>query len=128
MKEYKKYFEFSGTISGTNYFLRNLLSSLVAFIGGYLIGYGVASQIIGYTTVGLFVIAPTLWYSFATVYKRASAVFPGKGTGWTVAVLISQILMQVFDGEALGNVLQAFLIIFGLVLIFSNSEVENHEG
>ena len=91
MKEYKKYFEFSGTISGTNYFLRNLLSSLVAFIGGYLIGYGVASQIIGYTTVGLFVIAPTLWYNFATIYKRASAVFPGKGTGWTVAVLISQI-------------------------------------
>lgn len=128
MKEYKKYFEFSGTISGTNYLLRNLLSSLMAFIGGYLIGYGIVSEEIGMSTIGLFIIAPTLWYNFATIYKRANAVFPGKATGWTASILVSQILMQVFKGEPLGNILQAFLIVFGLVLIFTNSKVENHEG
>ena len=128
MKEYKKYFEFSGTINGTNYLLRNLLSSVIAVIAGYLMGYGIAVQQLGYTALGLFLFTPTLWFNFATIYKRTSAVFPGYGTVWTIGVLICQVVSQFLRGNALYNIIQAFLIVLGLILIFNNSKIENHEG
>ena len=37
----KKYIEFTGTINGTTYFLRNLLCALLGFFVGYGIGYGI---------------------------------------------------------------------------------------
>ncbi len=45
IEELRKYFEFSGTISGTQYFLRNLVSSIAAFTAGGVIGVGVVLNI-----------------------------------------------------------------------------------
>jgi len=37
-----KYFEFKDTISGMSYLLRNLIATLFAYSGGFLIGWGMA--------------------------------------------------------------------------------------
>jgi len=128
MDKIKKYFEFSGTISGTNYFLRNLLSSFVAFFAGYMIGYGIGGGQTGLTTLGLLIIAPTLWFSVTTIYKRANALFPENSNVWTVGILVLQILNQSFKGEPLGGILTLAVLIIGIIFIFSNSKIENHEG
>jgi uncharacterized membrane protein YhaH (DUF805 family) len=54
MQDLKKYFEFSGTISGSNYLLRNIIAGVGAFIGGFLIGYGIV-QSTGLIMLGLLV-------------------------------------------------------------------------
>lgn len=127
MEKVKKYFEFSGTINGLNYFLRNLLSTFVAFIGGYSVGYGLGSQDIGFTTIGFIVLAPAMWFSIATIYKRLSALFPNNATILTVAMLTMQVLVQ-FTQDSVGPFINLGLFIFGLYLIFKDSGIENHEG
>ena len=128
MEKIKKYFEFTGTINGTNYFLRNLISTLIAFFAGFMVGYGVGGEQTGLITLGFLIMAPTLWFSVATIYKRANALFSGNATAWTVGVLIIQVLSQVFKGEPSGDFLKMITLIIGIIFIFSNSKLENHEG
>lgn len=127
MEKIKKYFEFSGTISGLNYFLRNLIATIGSFIGGYSVGYGLASQEMGLAALGFLIIAPTFWFSFATIYKRSLAVFPKDAALITVAMIVGQVIVQ-FTQNSFGPILNLGLIIMGLILIFKNSNIENHEG
>ena len=127
MEKVKKYFEFSGTINGLNYFLRNLLSSFLAFFGGYMVGYGLGSSQMGLATLGFILLAPTIWFSIATIYKRTLALFPESATALTIGMLIAQVMVQ-FTQDSVGPVINLGLIIFGLILIFKNSNIQNHEG
>ena len=128
MEKLKKYFEFSGTISGTNYFLRNLFSTIVAFFGGYALGWGLASSEMGVVTLGLLVLTPIVWFNFATIYKRANALFPEDATLWTVGIIILQVIGQFLKGQPVGGLITLGLFIVGLIFIFKNSSIENHEG
>ena len=56
----KKYFEFSGTINGLNYFLRNLLATVVAMFGGFTLGFGLGSNQMGVMSLGLLIIVPAV--------------------------------------------------------------------
>lgn len=127
MEKVKKYFEFSGTINGLNYFLRNLLSTFLAFFGGYMVGYGLGSSQMGLATLGFILLAPTLWFSIATIYKRTLALFPESATALTIGMLVAQVMVQ-FTQDSVGPVINLGLIIFGLILIFKNSNIQNHEG
>ena len=127
MEKVKKYFEFSGTINGLNYFLRNLLSSFLAFFGGYMVGYGLGSSQMGLTTLGFILLAPTMWFSIATIYKRTLALFPESATALTIGMLVAQVMVQ-FTQDSVGPVINLGLIVFGLILIFKNSNIQNHEG
>lgn len=127
MEKVKKYFEFSGTINGLNYFLRNLLSSFLAFFGGYMVGYGLGSSQMGLATLGFILLAPTIWLSIATIYKRTLALFPESATALTIGMLVAQVMVQ-FTQDSVGPVINLGLIVFGLILIFKNSNIQNHEG
>ena len=128
MEKFKKYFEFSGTISGTNYFLRNLFSTIVAFFGGYALGWGLSSGEMGVMTLGMLVLVPVIWFNIATIYKRANALFTEDATLWTVGVLVLQVINQFFKGQPIGGLITLGLLIVGLIFIFKNSSIENHEG
>jgi len=128
MEKFKKYFEFSGTISGTNYFLRNLFSTIVAFFGGYSLGWGMASGEMGVMTLAMLVLVPVIWFNIATIYKRANALFTEDATLWTVGVLVLQVINQFFKGQPIGGLITLGLLIVGLIFIFKNSSIENHEG
>jgi hypothetical protein len=122
MNNIKKYFEFSGTINGTNYVLRNLLATLVAFIGGFSIGFGIGGEMQGLTLIGIAIIVPALWFNACTIYKRSLALFPE----YAVWITVSMFLMQILD--TFNNAFGIIALITGLVLVFKNSDIEEHNG
>ena len=122
MENLKKYFEFSGTISGTNYFLRNLLAVFIAFIGGFSLGWGMGSEITFFTILGLIILVPALWFNICTIYKRSTALFPEYAT----AITISMVLLQLLD--SVSPIFTLIGIVIGLTLIFKDSDVEEHNG
>ena len=128
MNKFKKYFEFSGTINGTNYFLRNMLAYVLAACFGFMTGFGAGSGNTGLTTVGLLFLVPILWFSFTTIYKRMNALFPDDATGYTIGLVILQVLGQFLNSSPTGALFTLILLIFGLVLIFKNSNIQTHEG
>lgn len=129
MKNYKKYFKFEGTINGSNYFVRNLLSAMVSFFGGYLITQGVIQDVGLLTIIGFLIVVFAIWFSIATIYKRVSSLFEGSIGIITLLIVLGQLI-----GVALGEThpISIFtklgLIIFGLFLIFKNSGIDNHNG
>ncbi len=128
MGNFKKYFEFGGTISGLNYFLRQLLTSVVAFIGGFTLGYGMGSDSIGLITLGMVILSPAVWMSFATIYKRCEALFPGQASSYTSGIVILQVLSQFMGETVLSGITSLLLLIIGLYLIFKNSDIVEHNG
>lgn len=126
MDSIKKYFQFSGTISGTDYLLRNLLSSLFGFIAGFLLGMGFLIEhsmfsIFLFVLFGV-IILPTIWFNLTTIYKRSLALFPELANVIVVGVLVTQVLGQIYP------VISILPLIMGLILIFKNSNIENHNG
>ena len=128
MEKIKKYFEFSGTISGLNYFLRILLSSVFAFIGGFTIGYGLGADNMGLLTLGLVILAPTFWFNFTTIYKRCNALFGEQATVYTISLITLQVLNQFVEKETIGKIGGLVLLIIGCILIFKNSKIDSHNG
>ena len=122
MNNIKKYFEFSGTINGTNYVLRNLLATLVAFIGGFSIGFGIGGEMQALTLVGIALIVPALWFNACSIYKRSLALFPE----YAVWITVSMFLLQILD--TYNSVFGVIALITGLVLVFKNSDIEEHNG
>ena len=130
MENLKKYFEFGGTISGVNYFLRQLLASVVAFLGGFSIGYGIGTDSLGLITLGIVILSPAVWMSFATIYKRCEALFPGLAASYTLGIIILQVLNQFIDktNSILSALASIILLGIGLYLIFKNSDIVEHNG
>jgi len=134
MNKLKKIFQFSGTINGTNYFLRQLLAAVVAFVGGFSIGIGIVGM--QNTTamsvlllLGIIVSAAGIWISLATMYKRFDALHPNQAGVYTISLFSLQTVSTMFsDGDTIGPVIKIVLVVIGLYLIFANSKIENHEG
>ena len=124
----KKYFEFSGTINGLNYFLRNLLATVVAMFGGFTLGFGLGSNQMGVMSLGLLIIVPAVVMGFATIYKRMNALFTENAKEYSIGLIMIQILTQFLPQGPLSGLATLVLLIFGLILIFKNSGIENHEG
>jgi uncharacterized membrane protein YhaH (DUF805 family) len=125
----KKYFEFSGTISGTNYFLRNLLSYIIAFVGGIIIGIGMSQGMGPVVLYGFLLVIPALWIQFATIYKRMNSLYPSNAKFYSSSLVAFQILAQIFKEHALiGSLMTLGLIVVGVILIFSDSNIQNHQG
>ena len=129
MESIKKYFEFSETINGLNYFLRNVITTIVGFIGGMLVGMGITTGNIGYASLGFILVGPSLWMSVCTIYKRMNALFPTYASIGTAVLLSVQVTSQFFeDGEPIKTIFTLSIFIVGIILIFKNSGIGNHKG
>ena len=117
-----KYFQFSGTISGTNYFLRNMLATFIAFGGGWLIGYGIGSETNFMLMIGLLVLVPAFWFNICTIFKRSNALFPEQAVWITIGMIAFQVLGEV------NQIFSIFPFVMGLILLFKNSTIEKHNG
>ena len=124
----KKYFDFSGTINGTTYFLRNLLSSISGFIGGYLIGQGIIDDQYGLISMGLVVVAPAVAFQISTVYKRIKSLFPDNVLEYTITFIVLSVLSQFAKDTDFQPLTGLLMLIIGCVLIFKNSKIETHNG
>lgn len=127
MQDLKKYFDFSGTISGANYLLRNLIASSTAFLGGFLIGYGLVEST-GLIMLGLLILAPACWFSVTNIYKRFNALYPRNAREYTIGLIFLQILSGFGKEQIWGTMLNLVLVVIACVLIFRNSNIDNHEG
>ena len=117
-----KYFQFSGTISGANYFLRNMLATFLAFGGGWLIGYGLGAEENYLLMIGLLVLLPTFWFNICTIFKRSNALFPEQAVWITIGMIAFQVLGEV------NQIFSIFPFVMGLILLFKNSTIEEHNG
>ena len=125
----KKYFEFKGTISGLNYFLRNLVLGLLGFGVGFGIGYSIATGEMGLVIVFASLFAPVMWLQVSTIYKRMLALFPKDAPIYTGGLVTLQLIHTAMSVDSpLKSILMLVLLIFGCILIFKNSNIENHEG
>ena len=124
-----KYFQFSGTISGTNYFLRNLLSYIIGFVCGILIGIGATQGTFAVVIYGVLLLIPTLWFQFASIYKRMNSLYPSNAKFYSSALVAFQLLAEIFkEQELIGSLLTLGLIVVAVILIFSDSKIQNHQG
>ena len=125
----KKYFEFSGTINGLNYFLRNIVLAILGFGVGYGIGYSFGMGNTGLVMVFVALFAPLMWVQLSTIYKRMTALFPKDAKMYTGGLITLQLVQQAMSEDSPFKILLTLvLFVIGLVLIFKNSNIENHEG
>jgi uncharacterized membrane protein YhaH (DUF805 family) len=127
MDKIKKYFQFSGTINGSNYILRNILSAFVAYIGGFTIGWGLGKGDTSLISLGILIVVPAVVFGFATLYKRMLALFDKDATSYTIGIVLIQML-QIFSQDPIKPIVSLVIFIFSLVLIFKNSNIQKHEG
>lgn len=124
----KKYFQFSGTISGTSYFLRNIF----AFFISLPISNGIAVSATAENWIPVFILflfyLPILWFSVATITKRVRAVFPGQEVPITAIMILISVWSQLMEPSTFANILSLSLFILGMVLIFKNSGISEHLG
>ncbi len=124
----KKLFNFSGTINGTNYFLRNLLFGVIAFFGGALVGASLIQGNSGLVTLGFIIVTVAMVGNVSTIYKRVKSLFPDNEIVITAILTGVQVFSGVFGNSPVTGFIKLVLFVFGLYLIFANSKIENHEG
>jgi len=127
MSNLKKFFSFSETISGTTYFLRNLLVSVLAYMIGFGMGIAMVRDDINLMIIFAVLFVPTYWFSMITIYKRFNALYPDKAGVFTVGLLSFQLLTQTIS-EPYNVVGTVLLAIVTFILIFINSGIDNHKG
>ena len=129
MNKIKKYFEFTNTINGTNYFLRTLLAGFLATLSGGLLGFSITQRELPLITMSILFIVPIIWFSFTTIYKRMNALHPKYATVMTVGLLSLQLSSSFFhDEEPTLTLIKFGLVGILLYLVFSDSNIEKHEG
>lgn len=129
MESLKKYFEFSGTINGLNYFLRNLVLFVLAFGVGYGMGYSFGMGNNGVFMIFVALFAPLLWLQVSTIYKRMTALFPKDAKMYTAGLITLQFIQNAMNQDnPFRAILTLLLLVVAGVLIFKNSGIENHEG
>lgn len=129
MESLKKYFEFSGTINGLNYFLRNLVLFVLAFGVGYGMGYSFGMGNTGVFMIFVALFAPLLWLQVSTIYKRMTALFPKDAKMYTAGLITLQFIQNAMNQDnPFRVILTLLLLVVAGVLIFKNSGIENHEG
>ena len=125
MENLKKWFNFSDTISGTTFLLRWLVALAVQFVGGYALGYGFGSGIMGLTMLGLTIASIGIVLQYSTLYKRSKAIYPSFKQHFTfyLSYLVISILysfLQDVDPVIGGFTGIVLLVLFG-IMIFKNS-------
>jgi uncharacterized membrane protein YhaH (DUF805 family) len=128
MNKFKKYFQFYGTISGTNFFLRNMLTVLLSLITGIVIGFGIGLDSPAIILIGVLLLVGVLWVSLTTMYKRINALFPESAGIYTAGLFSLQCVNTAMFTSPVKIVLSFILIFIGLFLIFKESNIDNHNG
>jgi len=125
MEFLKKLFNFSDTISGTDFVIRWIASLIIQYPGGFLLGMGLASSNMGLMTLGLLLAMVGIVLQFSTLMKRSRALFSNKLH--VLYFYIGYVLISIFQGFAanislLVNLVTALVMLsmFGYA-IFKNS-------
>ena len=135
MELLKKSFNFSDTISGTTFLIRWVISNIIQFPGGLIIGSGIGSGIMGVTMIGLIIASAGLFLQFSTLMKRSRALFPGGGMKYMYFYLlyVAISILQGFTTDMplwIGFPIALVMVVIFLYTTFSDSTIskEDHIG
>ena len=127
MNYIKKFFQFTDSISGTTYFLRNLLVSVLAYMAGVGMGIAMIKDNIEILLVSVVAFVFVYWFSMTTIYKRINAFYPKQSNVLTTAMLSLQLMGQIVP-PPFQYIIVIVLVIAAIFLILSNSNIEKHNG
>jgi uncharacterized membrane protein YhaH (DUF805 family) len=128
MNAIKKYFQFNGTISGTTFFLRNLLTLLSSLITVMVIGFGVGFNSTALILIGVVLLLGVIWFSLTNTFKRINALFPESAALYTAGLFSLQCVNGAMSLTPYRIILSGILLFIGLFLIFKESNIDNHNG
>lgn len=123
-----KYFQPSGTINGSNFFWRHLISLMLVFPSAFGLGFFIVS---GNYILGLLCALLTslfIYVNFINYIKRIRALFPEHLLILTIGLLIINLSALFFENESVKIILNLLTFGINMFLIFKNSNIENHEG
>ena len=133
MELLKKVFNFSDTISGMSFLTRWVIATLIQFPGGFLVGHGIASGIMGFTMLGIIIASLGIALQFSTLMKRSRALFSSPNYFY---FYLAYLIVSIFQGFA--SSINEYAVIFSNIImlimfvyaIAQNSGIPkvNHKG
>lgn len=124
-----KYFDFSDTISGTQFLIRNIITSVSAFLVGGIITLGSYLNSLILILLGVFLTLPVLWFVTSTLFKRIKTFFPKQVITLTAIITLLQFFTPICKTQPiLGTIINIILLTTTLLLIFNNSKTKIHKG
>ena len=93
-----------------------------------MVGLSIKDDNISGIVLGCLLFIPVLWYALSTIYKRMNALFGTENAGLYTGILIVLQFAGTLTEEPINNLIKVILLIIAIVLIFKNSNIENHEG
>ena len=128
MNQLKTYFQFTGTISGTTFLLRNILNFLLSFCTVVLIGYSISITSIPLMIIGFLSLVMIIWFSVSTLFKRMNALYTFDAALYTAGFFSLQCVNTAMDYSIIRMISSIVLFIGWLFLIIKDSNIENHKG
>ncbi len=124
----KKFLQLSGTISGSVFLGRYFLSSILAYLMGYGLGYYMKLEDYGLVVVFAILMSLAIYFNLASVFKRVNALFPTHLTEIMIFAIIGNLTAAFVEQQVIVGIVNLAFLILNLTLIFKNSDVEKHEG
>lgn len=124
----KKYLQLSGTISGSVFLGRYFLSSILAYLTGFGLGYFMKVENYGLVVVFAILMSLAIYFNLVSIFKRVKALFPNHLMEIMIFAVIGNLLGAFSHQTAIVGIVNLSFLILNLTLIFKNSDVEKHEG
>ena len=126
MNAIKKYFQFSGTISGTTFLLRNILNFILSFCTVVLIAYSVSISSIPFMLFGLVSLVIVIWFSLSTLFKRINALYTFDSALYTAGFFSLECVNAAMEYSIIKMITSFVLLVGWLFLIIKDSDIETH--
>jgi len=124
----EKYFQLSGTISGSVFFGRYFLSSILAYLMGFGLGYYMKLENYGLVVVFAILMSLAIYFNLVSIFKRVKALFPNHLMEIIIFAVIGNLTAAFVQQPAIVGIVNLAFLILNITLIFKNSDVEKHEG
>lgn len=112
MEFLKKLFNFSDTINGIEFLWRWVVAIIVQLPGGYMVGYGIVSGVMGYVMLGIIIAGLGIALQFSTLMKRSRALFKAPNNMY---FYIAYLAVSIFQGFAEG--INEYAVIFSSIVM-----------
>jgi hypothetical protein len=124
----KKYLQLSGTISGSVFLGRYFLSSILAYLMGFGLGYHMKLENYGLVVFFAILMSLAIYFNLVSIFKRVKALFPNHLMEVMIFAVIGNLTAAFVQQPAIVAIVNLAFLILNLTLIFKNSDVEKHEG
>lgn len=121
-------FNYLGTISGTNFFLRYLLSIFGILSTGFALGFYFVSENYPLVVVFALLMSAFIYFNFITYIKRFRALFPDYVIPFVMALVFFNMITLIGENELIQGLVNLSFFVLNMVLIFKNSNIKEHNG